>query len=64
MQTIRVVEKTDKDGTLLLRIPLGKPETEYDVLLVLQPKKVPSQAACRRGTRLASGLFRVDFWLD
>jgi hypothetical protein len=28
MQTIRVLEKTGKDGTLHLKIPLGKPEAE------------------------------------
>ncbi len=44
MQTIRVLEKTDKDGTLKLRIPLGKPEAEYEVVLVLQPKEAPSKS--------------------
>lgn len=38
MQTIRVREKTDRDGTLLLRLPLGRPEAEYDVVVILQPK--------------------------
>ena len=38
MQTIRAMEKTGKDGTLSLRIPLGKPDTEYEVLVVVQPK--------------------------
>ena len=38
MQTIRALEKTGKDGMLSLRIPLGKPETEYEVLVVVQPK--------------------------
>ena len=37
MQTIRVREKTGKDGMLSLRIPLGKPEAEYEVLVVVQP---------------------------
>jgi hypothetical protein len=32
------VEKTGKDGTLLLRIPLGKPEAEFEVVVVVQPK--------------------------
>ncbi len=38
MQTIRVLEKTGKDGMLSLRILLGEPEAEYDVLVVVQPK--------------------------
>jgi hypothetical protein len=37
METIRVLEKTGKDGMLSLRIALGKPEVEYDVLVVVQP---------------------------
>lgn len=40
MQTIQVREKTGKDGTLSLRIPLGKPEEEYEVLVVVQPNVV------------------------
>ncbi len=37
MQTIRVREKTGKDGSLHLNIPVGKPDSEFDVLVVLQP---------------------------
>jgi hypothetical protein len=43
MQTIRVLEKTDKDGTLQLRVALGKPEAEYEIVLVVQPKATPSE---------------------
>jgi len=32
------LEKTGKDGDLSLRIPLGEPDVEYEVLVVLQPK--------------------------
>jgi hypothetical protein len=35
MQTIRVTEKTGKDGTLSLCIPLGTPEAEYEVVVVV-----------------------------
>jgi hypothetical protein len=34
MQTIRVLERTGADGTLSLRIPLGQPETEFEVVVV------------------------------
>jgi hypothetical protein len=47
MQTIRVLEKTDKDGTLSLRIPRGQPEAEYEVLVVVQPT---AAAATRQPT--------------
>ena len=39
MHTIRTMEKADKDGALLLRIPLGTPGAEYDVVVVFQPKE-------------------------
>lgn len=38
METIRVMEKTGKDGTLNLRIPLGKPDVECEVVVTVQPK--------------------------
>lgn len=39
MQTILRREKTGKDGMLSLRIPMGKPDEEYEVLVVVQPKE-------------------------
>ena len=38
MQTIRVVGKIGKDGMRSLHIPLDHPETEYEVLVVVQPR--------------------------
>lgn len=38
MQTLRVTERTGKDGVLHVRIPLGAPEADFDVVLVVQPK--------------------------
>ena len=37
MHTIRLREKTGKDGILSLRIPLGRPDAEYEVVVVAQP---------------------------
>lgn len=37
MQAIRVLEKTGKDGSLRLNIPVGNPESEFEVLVVFQP---------------------------
>jgi hypothetical protein len=42
MQTIRLLEKTDKDGTLSLRIPLCQPDSEFEVVVVVQPKTQPA----------------------
>lgn len=38
MVTIRLSQKTDKDGSLSLVIPLGNPEQKYEVIVVLEPK--------------------------
>jgi hypothetical protein len=43
MQAIQVTEKTGPDGTLTLRVPLGTPNTEFDIVVVLQPKPKPPQ---------------------
>ena len=49
METVRVVEKTGKDGTLNLRIPLGKPEAEFEVVVVVQPCLPASATSAERG---------------
>jgi hypothetical protein len=37
MQTIHILASTGKDGILSLRIPLGRPDTEHEVVIVAQP---------------------------
>jgi hypothetical protein len=64
MQTIRVVEKTGKDGTLLLRIPLGKPEAEYEVVLVVQPSETPAKAATPEERGWPPGYFDLAGCID
>jgi hypothetical protein len=61
MQTIRVLEKTDKEGTLQLRIPLGKPEAEYEVVVVLQPKEMPSKTPTPEERGWPPGYFEATF---
>jgi hypothetical protein len=51
MQTIRTNERTGNDGALSLRIPLGQPNTEFEVLVVVQPKSAVDTA------RLPPGYF-------
>jgi hypothetical protein len=40
VKTIQTRERTGADGTLTVRVPLGRPDTEFDVVLVVQPKAV------------------------
>jgi hypothetical protein len=47
MQTIQTRERTGADGTLTVRVPLGQPDTEFDVVVVLQPKAGANGAAAR-----------------
>ena len=42
MQTIQMSERTGTDGTLTLRVPVGRPDTEVDVVVVVQPKTTPN----------------------
>jgi hypothetical protein len=39
MHTLRVTERTGKDGVLHVSIPLGTPEADFEVVLVVQPKE-------------------------
>ncbi len=48
MRTIRVSQKTEADGILSLRIPLGMPAAEYDVIVVVQ-SKTPAESPEDRG---------------
>jgi hypothetical protein len=38
MHTIQTHERTGHDGALSLRIPLGQPDTEFEVVVIVQPK--------------------------
>jgi hypothetical protein len=42
MQTIRLLERTGKDGKLSFSILAGKPEVEYEIVLILQPRNETS----------------------
>jgi hypothetical protein len=38
MHTLRVTERTGKDGVLHINLPVGTPDADFDVVLVVQPK--------------------------
>ena len=38
METIHATEKTANDGTLTLRLPLGRPNTEFEVVVIIQAR--------------------------
>lgn len=39
MKTERIVERTGKDGVLHVSVPLGTPDAEYEIVLVVQPQQ-------------------------
>jgi hypothetical protein len=45
MQTISATGTTGPDGTLTLSIPLGRPNAEFDAVVVLRPRGVESSTA-------------------
>jgi hypothetical protein len=61
MQTIHMLEKTGKDGTLHLDIPLGKPEVVFDVVLIVQPKETSSSAGTPDDRGWPPGYFESTF---
>ncbi len=38
MQTIHASQRTGADGTLSLHLPLGRPDTEFEVVVIVQAK--------------------------
>jgi hypothetical protein len=38
MRTIQIRERTGHDGALTLRIPLGRPDTEFEVVVIVQAR--------------------------
>jgi hypothetical protein len=42
METVRILERAGKDGILNLRIPVQSPETEYEVVIFVQPIDGPA----------------------
>lgn len=64
MRTIRVVEKTDKDGMLRLHVPLGKPDREFEIVLVVQLHEAPSKAATPEELGWPPGYFDLAGSID
>lgn len=61
MQTVRVLEKTGEDGILHLRIPLGTPGAEYEVVVVVHPRTIPSWPAAAEESGWPTDYFEQTF---
>jgi hypothetical protein len=61
MQMIRSLEKTDKNGTLQLRIALGKPDAEYEIVVIVQPKLAAVETATSEQRGWPPGYFENTY---
>jgi hypothetical protein len=60
METLHLSQRTGKDGVLRVSVPLGMPDADYDVVLVVQPKPANS-AASPEELGWPSGYFDATF---
>jgi hypothetical protein len=45
LRSIQIFQRSGDDGNLTIRIPVGEPDVEYDVLVMLRAKKPAGTAA-------------------
>ncbi len=64
VQTLRVTERTGKDGVLHVSIPLGAPEADFEVVLVVQPKVTEPSAAASEQPGWPSDYFALAGSID
>jgi hypothetical protein len=56
-----VTERTGKDGVLHVRIPLGAPDADFEVVLVVQPKGTEPAPPSPEGLGWPPGYFDKTF---
>jgi hypothetical protein len=61
MEIVHVSEKTGSDGLLRLQIPVGAPETEYDAVVVLQPRTASGTSCVADSRGWPPGYFENTF---
>jgi len=64
VQTLRLTERTGKDDVLHVSIPLGTPEADFEVVLVVQPKETQPKSATPEELGLPAGYFDLAGSID
>ena len=61
MQTLRISVKSGKDGVLHLRVPVGKADTEFEAVIVVQPKVASPSTSATEDLGWPPGYFETTF---
>lgn len=61
MHTVRVTERTGKDGVLHINLPVGMPDADFEVVLVVQPKPAEPVASGAEPSGWPPGYFENTF---
>ncbi|MCI0640579.1 MAG: hypothetical protein L0Y72_25500 [Gemmataceae bacterium] len=61
MATVRLVERTGKDGVLHLQIPVGQPDAEFEAIVVLHPKATTLPTSTTEKLGWPAGYFEKTF---
>ena len=61
MRTLRITQRAGEDGTLHLSVPLLAPGSEYEVVVVVQPKEMKTVPAASEDLGWPPGYFENTF---
>ena len=61
MHTLRVTQRAGKDGMLHLSVPVLTPGSEYEVVVVVQPKEMKPEPATPADLGWPAGYFENTF---
>ncbi len=64
MQTLRITERTGKDGVLHVQVPLGRPDQDFEVVVIVQPAEAPSSSVAPEDRGWPPGYFDLAGSID
>ena len=64
MQTLHITERTGKDGVLHVQVPLGRPEQDFDVVVIVQRRGASSSGTTPEERGWPPGYFDLAGSID
>ncbi len=64
MQTLRISQRTGEDGVLHVSVPLGTPNADFEVVVVVQPKDTASSSTAPEELGWPPGYFDLAGSID